>query len=110
LVEELSRRRRLQLFGIVDKQCTFWYYYFGKTLSGTWRKLKSFVWFRLFPSIGGHNCIPEHNFIPICETRFASSCRLDFKIGMGAGDFLDTLYVFHMIQMKTEFENSVKTW
>jgi hypothetical protein len=23
LVEELSRRRRLQLFGIVDKQCTF---------------------------------------------------------------------------------------
>jgi hypothetical protein len=38
-------------------------------LSGSWRKVKSFVCFRLFPSIGGHHFIPGHNFIPIC-TKF----------------------------------------
>jgi hypothetical protein len=46
-------------------------------LSGSWRKVKSFVCFRLFPSIGGHHFIPGHNFIPICIG--CSGCKIQIR-------------------------------
>jgi hypothetical protein len=49
-------------YGVI---ATHAYYYFRKILSESWRKVKSFVWFRLLPSIGGRHFISGHNFIPI---------------------------------------------